>query len=457
MYTSQTPLCSSLISIPGKWLNIALLATLFNACATETKKIPDYSAAGLDSYVADINRVALVADLTPPAIESVQLGNTKEQAAAGGAVEGVLYGVITGPAFLLLWPVFVAGGTAAGAATGAASGYSAVMLAEAETNARNILESADLQQGLLEKVQAYGNEHLSVEFVRIPGADPQNLSDKPDYVFLSGKSIDAVIEVELIRLALRRRSAGRSDLIIDARIRLISTYMNKVLSDNQFKFASPSYTLDQWIADEAALLNAEIQRGLQRLAEDTVNENFLLFYPHKPESAGTRQADESGDDSQAAGMEITRWDMGSPHYVLSPMYADGLFYQSVKVDSLQPTLRWERFPRDHDPIDANGKVHDITDVRYELRVMSPQPIAQILYIRDIHDPYYTIESGLNACSRYLWTVRAAFKLDGHERVTEWAGAYTLHGWYRKPWNMRRGLYDDNAPERFYYVIITPCD
>jgi len=457
MYKPETSFGPTSISVPGKLLNIILLAAMLNGCATETTKSPDYFAADFDSHIPKINTVALVTDLTPPKIESVELGVTKERAAAGGAVEGALYGVVAGPAFLLLWPAFVAGGVTVGAATSAASGYSADMLTEAEANAQNMLNSGYLQTELLERVLQYGHNHVDLEFIRDPSIDQQYLAEKPDYKSLSSKSIEAVIEVELIRLALKLRDASRSNLIIDARVRLISTHTNAVLSDDTFKFSSPSYTLDEWSVNDAALLTEEIQRGLRRLAEDTVDETFLLFYPNRPEQVHVKQEDEVSDDSHVASMDITRWDMGSPHYVLSPVYSDGLFYRTVEVDGLHPTLQWESFPRDYDHIGANGKLHDITNVRYELRVMTPRPIQQVYNVRDITQPYYKIESGLNSCSKYLWTVRARFKLDGHDRVTEWAGAYTLHGWYRKPWNMRRGLYEDNSPERFFYEIITPCN
>lgn len=430
---------------------------MLNGCATETTKSPDYFAADFDSYIPKINTVALVTDLTPPKIESMELGVTKERAAGGGAVEGALYGVVAGPAFLLLWPVFIAGGIFVGTATGAASGYSADMLAEAEANAQNKLNSGYLQTELLERVQQYGHDHVNLEFIRNPGTDQQYLAEKPDYKFLSGKSIDAVIEVELIRLALELRSASRSNLVIDARVRLISTHTNTVLSDDTFKFTSPSYTIDEWIVNDAALLTGEIQCGLQRLAEDAIDEIFLLFYPNRPEQVHAKETDELSDDSQALSRDITHWDMGSPHYVLSPVFSDGLFYRTVEVDSLHPTLQWEDFPRDFDHVGANGKLHDITNVRYELRVMTTKPIKQVYNVRDIPQTYYKIESGLNFCNKYLWTVRARFKLDGHDRVTEWAGAYTLHGGYWKPWNMRRGLYSDNSPERFFYEIITPCN
>jgi hypothetical protein len=153
---------------------------------------------------------------------------------------------------------------------------------------------------------------------------------------------------------------------------------------------------------------------------------------------------------------------------------------------VQPTLQWERFPRDHDRIDADGQYHQISNVRYDLRVFDAAipsstnivlvPARQVYDGRDISEPYHKIESGLNACSDYFWTVRARFRLDGQVRVTEWAGAFDVAGWSEKPWNLRRGLLSykqppdwlaagltgmrppvPDGPEWFYYPFRTPCN
>jgi hypothetical protein len=131
---------------------------------------------------------------------------------------------------------------------------------------------------------------------------------------------------------------------------------------------------------------------------------------------------------------------------------------------VQPTLRWEHFPRDYDLIGAGGQRHQITDVRYDFRVF--EGIAgsysgpQVYEVRDIPESYHRIQSGLKACSDYYWTVRARFKLDGRIRATEWAGAFAAGGWNENPWNLRRGLYSwGQGPYRadwFYYPFRTPC-
>jgi hypothetical protein len=434
-------------------LIIVFLITGFTGCSTNLPQTPDYFATDIDSHVPEIKRVALVTDLTPPKIESVYLGVTPGEGAskmaAEGALTGATYSLIAGPGYFIVLPFFVTAGVVGGAASGAVSGYPADMLAEAEAQAKYILDSAYLQNKLLAKVEEYGNDQADIEFIRMPSADQDVLLDEPDYSALTDESIDAVLEVELISLILKRHSGSSSSqlsrLILDSRIRLVSVHTGIVLSDNQYKFFSLYNDLETWIDNDATVLESELQRGLQRLAEDAIDENFLLFYPNFP------------DD-----INMSFWGMSTTPYVLNPTYPEpecdiGCWY--VDIDTLQPTFKWESFPRDYDLTDVDGQFHDITDVRYELRIFSPGGIKQIYYVRDLLDPYHKIQSRLDACTRYIWTVRARFKLDGRPRATEWAAAFNAPGWNEKPWNLRRGKYwyAVHGPEWFYYKFETPCD
>jgi hypothetical protein len=475
----------------GKLLLIVLLISGIMACATGAPEYPGYLAIDYDSQIPGISRVALITDLTPPEIESVDLGFTRGEGAAGGAATGALEGLrgaldgmkgcsgeFCGAALLLVLPIFMLAGAVVGTVSGVDSGYSADLLAEAEANAQNMLNSAVLQVELLDRTQSYGSENVNLAFIRLPGTDPETLSDKPDYKDLSAESIDAVLEVELLRLSMKY------SLKIEARARLISTKTGVVLSDGQYTFLSEHHRLEAWLANDASPLTEAIQRGLQTLAEDIVDENFLLFYPNEPKQIITQQVDETSDEAEESSDIQYMEDTPVPHYVLSPIYPklDHCFFcklrvignlEFVEVDSVQPTLQWESFPREHDLLDADGRTHKISDVRYELRIFdvglpAKSSIvvipAQLIYeARDIAEPYHKIENVLDACKNYFWTVRARFKLDGRLRVIEWAGAFNVGGWNEKPWNLRRGLTQYkfsgislDGPEWFYFPFRTPC-
>lgn len=115
---------------------------------------------------------------------------------------------------------------------------------------------------------------------------------------------------------------------------------------------------------------------------------------------------------------------------LRPHYPEASL-KFVEVDSLQPTLSWEAFPR---PIDLAGDKYGIrgriSNVTYDLRIWqadeeSPREYpAEIAYARrGLREPWHTVEQPLMPSTMYFWSVRARFELDGQPRVTQWGVTY----------------------------------
>ncbi len=94
------------------------------------------------------------------------------------------------------------------------------------------------------------------------------------------------------------------------------------------------------------------------------------------------------------------------------------------VDSLQPVLKWETFPRDRQGEAPEESLrHRITDVTYALRVWKESDGApgELIYSRDnLVEPSHWLETPLEPATKYFWSVQARFKLDGNERATRWA-------------------------------------
>ncbi|MGH9550790.1 MAG: hypothetical protein ACRD3W_15520, partial [Terriglobales bacterium] len=126
-----------------------------------------------------------------------------------------------------------------------------------------------------------------------------------------------------------------------------------------------------------------------------------------------------------------------------------------QLDQLHPTFRWESFPRAKDlvELDPRGSKR-VAAVSYELRLWkvekefsgtgaAPEPTTRIGVTYDYayswrHEcrdtdpgefvsskqglitPDYSLETPLESNSRYFWTVRAHFTLNGKRRATEWS-------------------------------------
>ena len=133
------------------------------------------------------------------------------------------------------------------------------------------------------------------------------------------------------------------------------------------------------------------------------------------------------------------------------------------VDSLQPTLRWEAFPRPADLEGDRGEwLSRIRNVTYDLRIWrlksEEYPFewypfkwypGELIYSKSgLPAPTHRIELGLGRDTRYLWSVRARFDLDGQQRVTEWGGLLISNGRDHDPRTA-------HIPALNYYRILTP--
>jgi hypothetical protein len=161
---------------------------------------------------------------------------------------------------------------------GTATAYSPHMLAEAEANAQAMLNSSYLQTEMLQRTQDYGLANVDLEFIQLPSVDSESRIDSQALGDLSTQSIDAVLEVELLRITLNR------SLKMEARTRLVSTRTGYILSENKHMFQTVPHSLEEWTENDAAPLSEAIKEGLQTLAEDTVDQNFSLFTQKRREN-----------------------------------------------------------------------------------------------------------------------------------------------------------------------------
>lgn len=100
-----------------------------------------------------------------------------------------------------------------------------------------------------------------------------------------------------------------------------------------------------------------------------------------------------------------------------------------KVDSLQPTLRWQPLPGEHQiPL---GQVKpfvavdpaSVRDVKYDLRIWTvfDKAPGELAYeIEGLTEPFHKLERSLKPSTEYYWSVRARFSLDGQPRASEWS-------------------------------------
>ena len=95
----------------------------------------------------------------------------------------------------------------------------------------------------------------------------------------------------------------------------------------------------------------------------------------------------------------------------------------TNVDSLQPTLRWEEFPRPADSKTGADELRKrLRNVTYDLRIWrgdSLRPLDLVYERTGLAVPEHKLAMPLTAASEYFWTIRARFEIDGNPRVLEW--------------------------------------
>jgi hypothetical protein len=96
----------------------------------------------------------------------------------------------------------------------------------------------------------------------------------------------------------------------------------------------------------------------------------------------------------------------------------------VQVDSLKPTLQWKSFPTAKDiNADKSGDLSRICEMTYDLKIWRAEDLLNedIIYSRtQLENASHKIESPLIPLTRYFWSVRVRFKLDGRDIETNWS-------------------------------------
>jgi hypothetical protein len=220
------------------------------------------------------------------------------------------------------------------------------------------------------------------------GADgPVVLDVTPKRVFLSGVGIFSAWSPP------SDPATPRFYLVVSVRASLPSE--GREVHAEDFLYAGPRRPLSSWIANGGALLREELARGSREIGRNVVDQFFLL-----------------------AELPLI------PAVTLTLAPPCGLAaFADMGGTGAWPTLDWVSFPRPDDLKATPGLEKRVTDVRYDLRVWEAVDDMRgpLVYERDgLHETTHRVEARLPPGTRYLWTVRARFLLDGKVRTTQWS-------------------------------------
>ncbi len=346
------------------------------------------------------------------------------------------------------------------------------------------LNLKSLNQKMQQVAIDYAQENqLNLEYIR-PEPILFNDDNTTNYAYLASKGIDTVIEFDVNNVLLDE--TGMSDLPIfltlNINSKLVRTSDGSVLNQIDEKIRTRKYPYQEWIKNDFQLLQRELNEILEAIVTATIDEYLLVYYPTLSEelaalNKSVKQSEENSLDTGQAENRNRKSKLPqrhAPYYVLEPyspeptfrmgdireMFSEkyeypvmGSFQQFSLLNEQQPMFKWEKFPWEHDQISQESFI----DIVYDLEVYDYSDGSLIYLRRSLKTNQHKMEIELNSNKKYLWTVRARFKLDGQSRATEWGGFYS---WHHPAWTFLQTSDDWNIPDwsfqkkrYFYYPFI----
>lgn len=427
----------------GQKYFVMVLVALQAACAPvrpDNLAQPDKSGLG---------RVGIAVGQFNPEYKFEALPSGKGGGAAKGALGGALLcggtnhgdrSVAAALAFIVCLPVAAVVGAVAGAVQAAPSTIDTG--AQADLNARL---AAVGQEPLREALTRYARD-MDLGLSAVPnGQGPAAANEFPAYRDLS-KDLDTVLEVRALELSAKTSDGKEIQIALQLKgmVRVINVRNGAVIDSFPVKSTPISRPLGGWLADGAKPVQAGIDAMLRDVAETAIDEVVLIYHPVRISDNADREMVPAYALRTIQPPLRTRYELGHARWGHLERY---------QLASTTPEFEWESFPRGYDiPIgEAAGEVRDVI---YDFRLYAD---GVVVYERSgLASPKHLLESPLEQCREYRWTVRARFRLGDSVRATEWTGAFHTIGSTAAPWWWRRGskpVLAISPPNVEYYPIV----
>jgi len=358
---------------------------------------------------------------------------------AGSALGGVGSFSATGAAAILVFPllgVIALSGAAAGYYIYERDSVPEEWAKQIEEAAANALVELDVQGTMAEHVYIAGNNLTNYEYTIMKEIGPGSQEEIPNYRTLNLEGNYIILEISATSLGFEG-GKGSDPLIsfyLSVNARAVDVHGGEEMYSDIWRYVSKKRPLSEWVENNAQLLNDEYEHGYQTLAENIIENIFLVY--------------------ESEVVEFRNCVL-KPIYPAYVKWRGAIWLKNPEVGSRQPTLEWEPFPREKDvKADKEGILNRIDEITYDLKIWSEQDFIQNkpLYTRQgIGRPEHKIEITLEPSKQYLWTFRARFKLDDQYRFTKWAREGIPYASGESPCNL------NSIPIKSYWRFETPSE
>lgn len=406
---------------PSKLIAIAIFAaslTFHAGCATPAAVVPS------SEHRALFDKLAVVAGSRPPEVSFKGFPQNKGEGAAAGAASalaacmewlanGSCSGSICGAvAILSLGLCGVT--TAVGGVMRATAAPSGGDVRAGEVATADAVSALAISESLRDQV-VYSAESGGAHLMAVAPELALKTARLSDYRPLAVSGIDAALEITLTHVGLRGSRVNDSlQLYMRSRVRLVHSRDNSEAFSKDYEYVGETLDLSTWSSGQGKRLQQALIKGYESLGSH-IYESVFLLHPFPDKSP------------QGIGFLSMGFGLAPIHPVTRGQLTDDDIITNrlawTTVNELRPRLEWQAFPRPSDVAASPENMKKVRNVRYDLIVAREQNLApaELVYERrGLIGTTHRIDKPLAPATRYFWTVRARFELDGQQRLTEWS-------------------------------------
>jgi hypothetical protein len=448
-------------------------ALLLGACAT----LP---APPTPEIRERLGQVAIVAVPSSPGTDFHTFATSRPEGVAKGsalgATEGLLQvmsqgaasgggGPYAGAAMAIAGLIFMVLGAIGGGIAGHHHAVPADVAQQAESRVQQAIGDLDLVDALASRMSQEAASRPELQARELAVFDTR--SAPPGRESLQQAGVDSTVTIRVLETGFEGGSGSDPSvrLYLSTHLSVAGTADGAVAYERDFRYSSPDHRLSQWLADGGQALQQGFEAAVSNLAERMLDELFLVAkFPFASGLWALPGSEEFGTcwfrplypAHRVKGFGTAfRENLRHPTDAAQYMAENMILYETV--DSLQPTLRWEAFPRPRDIGPENAAVlRSIGNVSYDLKLWSApdgHPGQLVVDESGLGSPEYHLDRPLHARAKYFWAFRARYALDGRMQASRWAYSPVPANAVGMPAGGSCDL--DQIPDTNYYRFSTP--
>jgi hypothetical protein len=253
----------------------------------------------------------------------------------GGCSGGGSLGAAVCGAAVLLWLGVCTVATGASAIVGAGLADSATSVQANVTTISANLDGAKIQQGLRDQVVKAAAEAGSVPIATVSADEVARAAAAKNYAALAAAGIDNVFQISVTKIGTIGTGFDPPlTLYMLAQVHIVNTRDNSQRVVSNHSYVSEQHLLREWSADQGALLQRVLESGFATLGA-SIADHLLRGY-----SFPSRELQDKESIGLAAVYPKTTTASRLGHLEQEANWN--------KIDSLQPVLQWQSFPREAD-------------------------------------------------------------------------------------------------------------